>query len=221
MCGEGNKGKITDKDLLDYAWRWFEYHATQRLKAFHFFLIFVSAIGFVAITILKIGKHEQYTLLFWLLVAFIGLVLAVISSLFWLLDLRNRELVNCGRKVLDELEQKLIVEADINFLMRYYDKERLCLDELGGISGDFKDKNKTPIRHSFVFSFIYRALFILGNSLFLISMLIFILFFANLEEIIVLRIPKEGLLFYIIFGILYLICFFCFKKYIPETTSKE
>ena len=32
-----------EKGLLDYAWKYFSYHADQRFKSFNFFLLFLTA----------------------------------------------------------------------------------------------------------------------------------------------------------------------------------
>ena len=215
-----------DKILLDYTWKWFEYHAGQRMKAFHFFLLFISAIGFISIGILNREDCEKYI---WLLIGVIGLLMAVISSLFWILDVRNRELVKCGRKVLDELENKLRQPGNISFLVRYYDKERICLKDFKDIPEKFKDKDKTPIRHSFVFGVIFKSLFILGNILFLSGIVIHFLNFSNIGEGIILKIitlltSYEEIFYFIIFLLIlgvYLYCLFIFRKYIPKITMDE
>lgn len=84
-----------------YAWDWFSYHAAQRLNAFHFFLIII---GFVVIGYSKsmeLGQKGQ------LLGVFLGLFGALTSIAFMILDIRNTELVNCGRAALDNLEGKV------------------------------------------------------------------------------------------------------------------
>jgi len=43
MCAENQYtdkgGNSKNSDLLDYAWKWFEYHAKQRISMFNYFLI--------------------------------------------------------------------------------------------------------------------------------------------------------------------------------------
>lgn len=84
---------------LDYAWQWFKYHADQRLKAFHFFLVIV---GLLANAFTQSIAHESQ-------VGAIGIGIfgVVVAFAFWILDIRNEELVYCGRAALDELENYL------------------------------------------------------------------------------------------------------------------
>lgn len=85
------------KLAFKYAWDWFNFHATQRLIAFRFFLILI---GIVSVGLSKsVGDGQRG---FGALVAFFG---GLISIAFWLLDIRNTELVNCGRAALDKLEK--------------------------------------------------------------------------------------------------------------------
>lgn len=84
---------------LKYAWDWFNYHASQRLTAFRFFLVILAAISAGYATALE---KELY-----FMAGVVGLVGVFISFAFYRLDKRNEELVNDGRDVLDELEAKL------------------------------------------------------------------------------------------------------------------
>ncbi len=47
-----NSDSIQLKDKLDYAWKWFEYHAGQRLVAFNFLLVLMGA--------LSVGYYKAY-----------------------------------------------------------------------------------------------------------------------------------------------------------------
>jgi hypothetical protein len=84
---------------LTYAWNWFNYHAQQRLTAFHYFLIIVGFLMAGYITCLD--KTLK------LLQAVIGFVGIVISLAFWALDIRNGQLVDDGRDALRKLERAL------------------------------------------------------------------------------------------------------------------
>jgi hypothetical protein len=81
---------------FEYAWRWFEFHAKQRVSMFNFFLV---GIGILAnayvLLILQNLKYVAGTL------AIIG---ALISLIFVFLDRRNRQLVKIGERLLNELE---------------------------------------------------------------------------------------------------------------------
>ena len=82
-----------------YAWNWFSYHAAQRLIAFRFYLIIIGAVGWL---FFKEGTAVTY-----LDNPLLGVSLFVVSLFFYLLEVRNNQLVNCGREALDELEKDL------------------------------------------------------------------------------------------------------------------
>ena len=87
---------MTPKDVLDYAWGWFEYHAGQRMVAFRFFLILLSALVVGVATALKNGQHVLGSAIAWF-----G---SFISLAFFMLELRNEALVNVGRNALLHIE---------------------------------------------------------------------------------------------------------------------
>src|SRR3989442_1504446 len=80
---------------VSYALGWFTYHAGQRLTAFHFFLIVAPVL---LLTYFRAIEIHSRTL--GIIVAFLG---CMITVAFWLLDIRNLELVNIGRNVLDQV----------------------------------------------------------------------------------------------------------------------
>lgn len=87
---------MNTKDMLDYAWRWFEYHAGQRMVAFRFFLILLAALVLGVTTALK--DREFF------LVSMLAAFGALISFAFLMLEIRNEELVNVGRNALIHVE---------------------------------------------------------------------------------------------------------------------
>jgi hypothetical protein len=97
QLSEPSKSEIAFK----YAWDWFSYHAAQRLNAFHFFLIITGFVVLGYSTSMELGQKGQ------LLGFFLGLFGALTSIAFMTLDLRNTELVKCGRVALDKLEGKV------------------------------------------------------------------------------------------------------------------
>jgi hypothetical protein len=86
---------------LRYAWDWFSHHSRQRLTAFNFFLIVMGAIvvGYTQ----AVDDHAPA------LCACLGLLGVIVAIAFWGTEVRNEELVNCGRVVLDDLERQLAV----------------------------------------------------------------------------------------------------------------
>ncbi|MBZ9577996.1 deoxyribose-phosphate aldolase [Patescibacteria group bacterium] len=147
--------------VLKYTWDWFSYHANQRMVALRFFIIIMGAIGYIFI--LGISKPN------FLLILIFGLLCIGIAKLFWIIDVRNRELVQCARDVLDKLEEKMgWVEDDI--AVRRKDRGRKCLDECVEydlLSKRLKDRytrknKKLCITYSYMFSRAYYYVIIMG-----------------------------------------------------------
>ncbi|MFC1512502.1 hypothetical protein ACFL4S_00465 [bacterium] len=152
-----------NKVFLKHASDWFYYHAKQRLVTFRFFLLLLIAIGYLyvnmfdkcSINCLRLGC---------------GILLLILSLLFFILELRNRELVNCGREALDELEKRMcmydVSEFDkikpdaYGFAVRLRDEKRKCLKCCDCL-----------ITHKFVFGIIFFLVGLLGLSMILYSSL--------------------------------------------------
>ena len=134
-----------------YSWEWFKYHAAQRLATFNFFLIVTGIIGY-GLILTKDKSIKQ-------LLCIVGLIMPIT---FWLLEIRNEELVYYGREALRDFEKekgiKLITTED------YMNRSKLP------ISMDFlsktilfwkygKEKNwrKAWIKHHFIFRLIFFA----------------------------------------------------------------
>ena len=49
MCTDGVH---MDNDRLDYAWKWFEYHAKQRISMFNYFLIASGILAHACMTLI-------------------------------------------------------------------------------------------------------------------------------------------------------------------------
>ena len=88
---------MNTKEALDYAWRWFEYHAGQRLVAFRFFLIILGVLVVGLTNSFKDGNVPSASV--------ISGAGAFISFAFLMLEIRNEQLVNVGRDALSSLEE--------------------------------------------------------------------------------------------------------------------
>jgi hypothetical protein len=84
---------------LDYAWNWFQDCASQRLTAFNFFLV---TVGLLAVAYAQGADHHWE--LFGVTVGILG---AIVSTGFLILDIRNEVLVNKGRTALAALESRM------------------------------------------------------------------------------------------------------------------
>ena len=84
-------------ELREYAWKYFSLHADQRLKTFNFYLtLYAFAFGGLVVFI-KDAKSAA-------LGVFAGVVLALLSFVFWRFDGRNKELVEVSHAALRQLE---------------------------------------------------------------------------------------------------------------------
>lgn len=72
----------------DFAWNWFQYHASQRLTSFNFFLVIVG--------LLLVGYAQAVDHSWNGFGAALGLLGALVAASFLALDVRNDELVQCG-----------------------------------------------------------------------------------------------------------------------------
>src|SRR5712675_1762294 len=86
---------VTRHRLRDYAWKYFEFHADQRMKTFYFFLLISGSIiaGFVS----KAGSQNDVA-------SVLGFLLTFICAVFEKLERRNRELVKAGEAALKRLD---------------------------------------------------------------------------------------------------------------------
>ncbi len=103
-------GAEAAKRAHDYAWAWFQYHASQRLSSFNFFFVLGGALtaGYLA------ALNGEY---YGLAVA-LAVVLLIVAVLFWRLDQRNSELVKIGEAYLKESEDKLAGEPGVGNKIR-------------------------------------------------------------------------------------------------------
>ena len=89
---------------FEYAWRYFAYHAKQRVTMFNFFLLGSGVIANAYGLLLRGELHLQAGG-----VALIGLLVCVV---FFLLDIRNRQLVHLGEDALRRVEQEYLLPRE-------------------------------------------------------------------------------------------------------------
>lgn len=104
MCSENQhtQGKAdfshdADAQRLDYAWKWFEYHAKQRVSMFNFFLVASGLFATAYVQALCAGEES--------LAIGISLLGVLIVVAFVGLDCRNAALAYLGEDVLRRLER--------------------------------------------------------------------------------------------------------------------
>jgi len=89
-----------NQDQIKYTWKWFEYHADQRMRAFYYFLLIVGALSYGYVYCLSCPNKNQSILN---LAPKIAILVAMISIVFLFIELRNLHLVNIGRNKLAKL----------------------------------------------------------------------------------------------------------------------
>jgi hypothetical protein len=100
------ENNAADQIALEYGFKWFEFHAQQRTTTFNFYLVMYSGLAAAASFFLK----EK--LQFGSIVTSITMV--GVSVLFWQLDVRNRQLIDIGERILSDSWQKNGLREDLN-----------------------------------------------------------------------------------------------------------
>ena len=91
--------------LLEHAWRYFELHANQRMSLFNYFLVLSGAVA------AGLAATLQGSQRFSSLGVALGLLLALVSFVFWKLDQRVSFLIKHAESALSELEKTIPAES--------------------------------------------------------------------------------------------------------------
>jgi len=110
---------------FDYAWRWFEFHANQRMTMFYYYLIIVGILANAVVTSYK----ENYSGIR-IAVGVMG-IFTSLASLFF--DIRNRGMTKEGEDILEKLETEVIFPPQF-------------LDENGNKMGPFSVERRNATR---------------------------------------------------------------------------
>ena len=112
---------------VNHAWSWFEVHAVQRQNFVNFFLIATAFLSAAYVGALS-GKLN-------ILAATDCLVGLAISLAFFLIDLRNRELIRAGERPLKALQDRLADLLDMESLriLEAVERPQLRLGSLGKV----------------------------------------------------------------------------------------
>lgn len=131
---------------LDYAWKYFDFHAKQRTTMFNFFLIFTGLIvnGYV-----QLVKEKSF-----ILAIIIALSGVIITIAFVALERRNEELVHIAEDILKSLEEDILFTGYIRHV-RYpnrrdwWGKMKWSIEEneLGIIMRQSKDTRQSVYSH--------------------------------------------------------------------------
>lgn len=89
----------------DYAWAYFQLHASQRMSTFNFYIV-ISALITTGMTGLLASDNPRF---FFGIV--LGLTMVAVSFIFWKLDQRVSFLIRHAEEFLKKLEEKCAVES--------------------------------------------------------------------------------------------------------------
>lgn len=85
---------------MDYAWKWFCFHAEQRTKMFNFMLVALGILATAVVSMLDKGRP--------VLAAALSLFASALTVAFFALDRRNKRLYDVALNVLIHLEQNVV-----------------------------------------------------------------------------------------------------------------
>jgi len=126
---------------FDYAWKWFEYHAKQRISMFNYFLLASGILANAYVCLIK----EKY----FILAMGLAIVGALISFAFVILDFRNAQLVYRGEYVIRRIERNLLFPKGSDGL-----DEKGCGTSEGILLRDLNCIEKKWAKHKFWLKFI-------------------------------------------------------------------
>jgi hypothetical protein len=86
--------------LRDHAWDYFELHAEQRLKTFHFYVLLETALVAGLIVATRVGTPDLRV------IVVVGLMMAFFSFIFWKLDYRTKGMIKVAEGALKLYERR-------------------------------------------------------------------------------------------------------------------
>jgi hypothetical protein len=149
MCDATDDYKLLEI-RFDYVWKWFVFHADQRVKMLNFFLIIIGVLANAYIqAYINIYSKHNISIINYL----IGSIGIIISIAFILLDARNRQLIEIGEKDLKILEETIF--------NNFPKGKKGILFSKGILLEDEDTKHKLLIHHKILIPFVEGAILIL------------------------------------------------------------
>ena len=100
----GKEASTVDEDVLaklrDHAWDYFELHAEQRLKTFHFYILLETGLVGAMLVAARLGSPEPRFLLI------VGVAMIFFSFVFWKLDFRTKGMIKMSEEALKLYERR-------------------------------------------------------------------------------------------------------------------
>lgn len=157
-----NPPEDMEKMLLetrDYIWKYWSFHADQRLKTFNFFVLLVSVLVAGTLAYFKDAVYPLYALP-------VGIILILISYAFWRLDCRNRVLIKHAEKLLVKIELKISHES-LPDNLRLINSEHIETEKLRRMHKNrfvFFRWPQAPLSFYNVFCFVFILFSLLGAA---------------------------------------------------------
>ena len=110
-----NNDQKLENVQLDYAWKWFVYHAEQRVKLFNFMLVVFGALTAALLSAINYGVPYELDLI-------LCIISVILALAFIFLDRRNGYLVWLGENVLKNVETNFLFVGTQDGILRNKDK---------------------------------------------------------------------------------------------------
>jgi hypothetical protein len=104
------------KELLDHAWRHFEFHAQQRLSLFNFYIVLCGLLVAAWATAMTATDMLPQ------IGVFLGALLAFFSFSFWKMDERNADLTKRAERLMEIAEKSLFDPGECLFCEEEIDR---------------------------------------------------------------------------------------------------
>jgi len=145
---------LSEKDILEHAWKYFQLHANQRMSVFNFYISFSSLLTLPLILTLTKEKN------FHLLGILFGFLLFLLSLVFWRLDKRTRMLIEISEDALKQIEMNFYKNNDKRkYKVRIFQSEEVITNNKKKRKGIF---NNLLITYADCFNFVFFIFGLIG-----------------------------------------------------------
>jgi hypothetical protein len=131
---------------MEHLWRFFALHAQQRVSVFNFFVVLAGVISAAIGGALQAGRPLS------VVVIALGLLLPLLSFVFWRLDQRNSDLIKISERALRSAEMACLPDY-----ARIFVREETA-GTTNAYAGDSAVQTSWTFRKSFRFIFVFMGL---------------------------------------------------------------
>jgi hypothetical protein len=102
MCLLGAFMQNIKETMINHSWRYFELHATQRISLIRYYIgiysLYISACGYMLFHDAFLNSNDKY------IIFALSILILIITTIFYLLDRRNRDLIHLAEESLRQYE---------------------------------------------------------------------------------------------------------------------